>query len=131
MHALAQLLLAAAQLGLPLQQSVPSDRPREGGQLITELGRNTGEFQSVWSSGHQHQIPQHASQALQNRPGIPSPVQQVAGGFQQLHRLGVGHRLHQLQQLLFRYGPQQVPYRSGFDRWRQQTELVQQAFRIP
>ena len=131
LHALAQLLLGAAQLGLPLQQAGPADGLGEGGQLLAELGRHAGEFQSVWSGGHQDQIPQHSGQTLQHGPGIPAPVQQVAGGLQQLHRFGAAHGPHQFQQLLFGDCPQQIPHRSGFDRCRQQAQLIQQAFRIP
>jgi hypothetical protein len=34
----AQLLLAAAQLGLPVQQAGLADAPRHGGQVLAQLG---------------------------------------------------------------------------------------------
>ena len=65
-HALAQLLFRPSQLGLPLQQPGASDGFGEGGQLIAELRRHTGEFRTVRCSGHQDKIPQDSGEPLQH-----------------------------------------------------------------
>ena len=64
-HAVAQLLLAAPQLGLPFQQPRLADAPGQGGQLVAQLGRDAGELQPIRRHPRQHQIPQQAGQALE------------------------------------------------------------------
>ena len=118
MHALTQLLFSASKLSLPLQQSCPANGFGEVRQLIAELWGDTGEFRSIWSSGHQHEIPQDPCHALKNGSGITAAVKQLTARFQQRHGLTGAHGLHQLQQLLLRNRSQQIPYRSGFDRSR-------------
>ena len=130
MHALAQLLLASAQLALPLQQAGAPDALGQRRQLITELRRDAGELRTVRGSGHQHQIPQDPRQALEHGSRITSAIQQLACGLQERHRFAGAHGLHQFQQLLFRNGSQQIPDGIGFDGAGQQAELIQQAFGI-
>ena len=131
MNALAQLLFAATQVRLPSQQACSANRFRQIRQLVAELRGNTGQFWSVRSGSHQHQISQDSGQTLKHRSWIPASVQQIAGGFQQLHRFSAGHGAHEPQQLLFGDGSQQIPDGRSFDGWWQQTQLIQQTFGIP
>jgi hypothetical protein len=89
-----------------------------------ELGRKTGEFQSIRGHPCQHQIPQESGQALKHGPGFAAPLQQRPDGLNHPHGLAAGQGFRQLQQLLLRHGPHQVPYRLRFDRRRQQAELI-------
>ena len=104
MHALAQLLLRPAQLGLPLQQAAAADRFGQLWQLVAELGRDAGEFRPVRSRSHQHQIAEDSCQALQHGACIATTVQQGSGGFQQGYRFAAAHGRHQRQQFLFGHG---------------------------
>ena len=130
LHALTQLLFRPTQLVLPLQQSGATEGLGQIRQLIAELGRDSGEFRPIRCGSCQHQVSEDPGQALEHSTRIAAPVQQIAGRLQQLHRCGSGHRFHQLKQLLFRDRSQQIPHRWGFDRGRQQAELIQEAFGI-
>ena len=65
MDALAQLLFAAFQLGLPLQQSVFADAAGYGGQFWPQLGGDAGELQAIGGDASEQQIPQQTGQTLQ------------------------------------------------------------------
>jgi hypothetical protein len=62
--ALAQLLFAALELGLPAQQLGGADALGQLRQLAAELGRKTTELQPIWRHAGQHQIPQQPRQSL-------------------------------------------------------------------
>ena len=127
---MAQLLFAALQLALPLQQLGRAQLLGELGQLGTELGRKAGQFQPVRGHRRQHQVPQQAGQALQHRRRFPAPVEQFAAGFHHPQRLEAGQGRGQGQQLLFGHRPHQFPHGHRFDRCGQQAQLVEQALGI-
>jgi hypothetical protein len=68
---------------LPLQQPRTADAFGKFRQLIAKLGRHARELWTIGCGGHQHQIPKHTRESLQDGTWIPASVQQVAGGFQQ------------------------------------------------
>ena len=130
LHALAQLLLAPLELGLPAQQRCLADTPGQIWQGAAELGRKAGELEPVGGYARQHQIPQQASQPLQHGRGFAAPLQQGADRLDQSQGLAGRQRFGQLQQLLFGHRPQQFPHRLGLHRRWQQAELIQQAFGV-
>ena len=131
LHAQPQLLFAALELGLPVQEPRLADPARHLGQFRPQLRRHTGEVQSIGGDPGQQQVPQQAGQPLEQGGGFPAAVQQLATGIHHRHRIGGGQGGRQRQQLLLRHGTKQLPHRRGLHRCRQQAELVQQAFGIP
>ena len=130
LHAVAQLLLAALELCLPLQQARLADRPSHPRKFWPQRRRHAGEFQPIRRHARQQQIPQQPGQALQHGGGFAAPLQQLPAGLNHPQRLGFGHGPGQQEQFLFRYRPQQFPHGQGLDRSGQQAELIQQAFGV-
>ena len=127
---MAQLLLAALELGLPVEQAGLADRSSHGGQFRPQGRRHAGELQAVRRHSGQQQIPEQSGQALQHGGGFAAPLQQLAAGLDHPQRLSIGHGPGQQQQFLFRHGPQEFPHGQGLNRWRQQAELIQQALGV-
>ena len=80
--AVAQLLLAALELGLPKQQSRFADTAGQLRKLGPELGGEAGELEAVGGGAGQHQVPQQTGQTLEHGGGLPAPLQQAAAGLE-------------------------------------------------
>ena len=127
---MAQLLFAALELALPLQQLGRAQLLGQFGQLGAELGREASQFESVRGHRRQYQVPQQAGQALQHRRRFPAPVEQLPAGLHHAQGFIAGQGRGQGQQLLFRHRPHQLPHGHRLDRRRQQAQLVEQALGI-
>ena len=131
LNALAQLLLASLELGLPAQQLRFADAAGEGRQLAADLRREAGELQAVRGDAGEYEVPQQARHSLEDGAGLAAALEQVADRFDDPERLAPGQGLGELQQFLLGHGPQQFPDRHGFDGARQQAELIEEALGIP
>ena len=107
---MAQLLLAALELGLPMEQARLADRSSHGGQFRPQGRRHAGELQAIRRHSGQQQIAEQSGQALQHGGGLAAPFQQLAAGLNHPQRLGIGHGPGQQQQFLLGYRTQELPH---------------------
>ena len=128
LHALTQLLFAALELCLPVQQSLTAQAFRKCGQLLSKLWGYSGELWSVRCDSHQHQVAQNACQPLQHGSRIPATIQQASARLEQRERLSLRKRFSEVEKLLLGNGSQQVPDRVRLDRSWEEAELIEQAF---
>ena len=126
LNALAQLLFAPLELGLPVQQLRLADAAGQGWQFAADLRGEAGELQAIRGDAGEHEVPQEARHSLEDGTRLAAALKQVADRFDDSERLAPGQGLGELQQFLLGHCPQQLPDRHGFDGARQQAELIEE-----